>query len=594
MRYLEFAEACEQISEISKRLEIRAKLSELLRQLNREEMPAALYMLQGQLRPEYEGVELGAGDALVLKALALATVSEETALKQRVVALGDMGEAAFEARSKMSTEPTGKPALSILGTYEALSSITRISGEGSQESKIKVIADLLAQASPIEAKHLVRFLLGKLRLGVKEMTLLDALADIHGGTDPKAARIAIEEAFNVSSDLGEIASLLSQGGLSALQRVSIRWGKPIRPMLAERERSLADVFERMGKEMALEYKYDGLRVQAHVSADRSVKLFSRRLEDLSAQFPDVAKVLPDAFRELPVIVEGECVPVDLETGELRPFQDISRRRGRKYDLERMAEEVPVRLFLFDLLMRGEVSLLNTPYPERRTALETVTKRGERIDFATREVVSDVPSAEAFFQRALSDGCEGVVAKSLSTESRYKAGGRGFLWIKYKREYTTELGDTIDAVIVGAYRGRGKRSQWYGAFLMALYDPDRECFSTLCKVGTGFDEAALARLTEQLDRIAVPQKPASVETTFTPDLWVDPQIVLELRGAELSLSPVHSAASGLIREGYGLALRFPRFTGKFREDKGAADANTVREAVGFYNRQVRHVEAEPKP
>ena len=593
MKYLEFAESCERISAISKRLEIRSLLSDLIRPLVPEDVPPVLYMLQGLLRPEYEGVELGAGDALVLKALAVATGVGEDSLKDRVRARGDMGEVASEVLSEQRVRQQTE-GLAVTEVYAALLDIARTGGEGSQESKVGGIARMLSRTSPVEAKHLVRFLLGKLRLGVKEMTILDALAEVYGGSDPKKARVEIEEAFNVSPDLGEIGTLLAQGGLNALSAVSLRWGRPVRPMLAERERSLAGLFERMGKSLALEYKYDGLRVQAHVDASGNVRLFSRRLEDLSAQFPDVVASLPGAFENLPVIAEGECVPIDVETGELRPFQDISRRRGRKYDLERMTEEVPVRLFLFDLLLRGKDSLLGMSYPDRRKALEAVVRRGDRVELATRAIVSTVPDAEAFFQRALLDGCEGVMAKSLAPESRYKAGARGFLWIKYKREYTTELGDTIDAVIVGAYRGRGKRAQWYGAFLMALFDPDRGGFATLCKVGTGFDEASLARLTERLDRSAVPAKPSTVDTGFTPDLWVDPQIVLELRGAELSLSPVHSAASGLIREGYGLALRFPRFTGKFREDKGPEDATTVREAVEMYQGQVRKVESPAKP
>ncbi len=593
MKYREFAEACERISQVTKRLEIRSFLSEFLRKLDPEDIPPALYMLQGQLRPEYEGVELGVGDALVLKALATAAHMDEGRLKEEVRASGDMGESAFKVLSGRQVLEEGRP-LELSETYDTLRKIGSTTGEGSQEGKTGAIAILLTRTSPVEAKHLVRFLLGKLRLGVKEMTLLDALAEIYGEGDFKLARGTIENAFNMDPDLGEIGTLLREAGLKGLEAVTVALGKPVRPMLAERERSLQEVLDRMGGKMALEYKYDGLRVQVHVDRDGNVKIFSRRLEDLSSQFPDVVAALKGAFRTLPVIVEGECVPVDPETGELRPFQEISRRRGRKYDLERIATEIPVEVFLFDLLLEGTESLLPKPYPERRERLEKLTRTSSAVDFATREIVSELPEAERFFQKALTDGCEGVVAKSLAPDSRYKAGGRGFLWIKYKREYTQELSDTIDAVIVGAYRGRGKRAQWYGAFLMALYDPDRECFSTLCKVGTGFDEETLASLTQRLTNAALTARPPSVESGFAPDVWVDPEIVLELRGAELSLSPVHTAATGLIREGYGLALRFPRFTGRLRDDKGAEEATTVGEAVRMYTSQVRHVEEPPKP
>lgn len=592
MKYLDFATTCESLSSESKRLELRSILSKFILSLSEKEISNALYMLQGMLRPEYEGIELGVGDAMVLKALSSASGLELEKLKGMVSASGDMGETAFKVLGDRKAVEGGD--LTFNEVYDTLTRVATETGEGSQDSKTSVIAEMLRRASPIEAKHLVRFMLGKLRLGVKEMTIVDALAVAYGGSDQKQAKEKIESSFNVTSDLGEIGTLLAKGGLGALEKVGVAIGKPVRPMLAEREPSISDILERMGGEAALEYKYDGLRIQAHVSEKGKVQLFSRRLEDLSDQFPEILEAVPGALKRSPAIVEGECVPFDVDTGDLRPFQDISRRRGRKYEMERMMAEVPVKLLLFDVLLDGKESCLGLPYPERRRRLESMVRKAERVDLATREIVKSAEEGEVFFQKALTDGCEGVVAKSLQPTSIYRAGARGFIWIKYKREYTLGLVDTIDAVIVGAYRGRGKRAGWYGAFLMSVYDKEKETFPTLCKVGTGFDEKTLEELTDRIGKATDTKKPEEVDSNLTPDVWVEPKVVLELRGAELTLSPIHTAAAGAIRGGYGLALRFPRFTGNIRDDRSPTDCTTTVESVEMYNSQVRKAETDQKP
>ena len=593
MKFSDLTDLFERISTTTKRLEIRALLADHLKGVAEQDMAPMVYLLQGQLRPEYEGVELGVADSLARKALASASGATEEKVRAEASRSGDLGTTA-EALLRSQGRAGAGSSLNLLDVYRELTEIAQASGEGSQEAKVDRLSRLLLQASPTEAKYLVRFTLGKLRLGVKEMTVLDALAVVYGGEEPRKARTVIEGAFNVTSDLGEVASTLARtGDLEALARLRAKVGKPIRPMLGEREASLKDVLERMDGRAALEYKYDGLRLQAHVPAGEGapVRLFSRRLEDVSAQFPEIVRELPRALKVRPAIIEGECVPVDPTTGELRPFQEISRRRGRKYDLERFEEEVPVRFVVFDVLLAGEEQVLALPYPERRDRLERIVSLGDRVQLATREVVDQLPEAERFFQQALTDGCEGVMAKSLAEGSSYRAGARGFWWIKYKREYTHELADTLDTVVVGAFWGRGKRAGRYGALLVSVYDPQEETFPTLCKVGTGFDDAALESLTKQLRDQQVGERPEEVLSTLTPDVWIRPTLVLELRGAELTLSPIHRAALGRIREGYGLALRFPRFTGRVREDKGADQASTTEEVVRLYQTQVRRAAEE---
>jgi DNA ligase-1 len=588
MIYSDFAEACERFSATSKRLEIRTQVAELLVKLSSEEVAPALYMLQSLLRPEYEGIELGMGEALAIKAVSQVTGVDEKTIKEMTSASGDLGTTTFDLLSHRTTERTGAP-LTLVEVYNSLLAVGKLAGGGSQDAKTMAIATMLGRAAPLEGKHIVRFVLGKLRLGVKEMTILDALAEVYGKEDVKKAREKIEWVFNVAPDLGEIGNLLAKGGLPALDHVTVSLGKPVRSMLAEREATLKDVLDRMEGKAALEYKYDGLRMQAHVPAEGKAHLFSRRLEDVSQQFPEIMEALNNAFSVRPVIVDGECVPFDPGTGELRSFQEISRRRGRKYDLVRMAQEVPVKLCLFDVLLLGDRPCLGLPYVERRKLLQENLKVGERVEMATQAIVNSTQEAETFFEKALADGCEGVVAKSLSPQSIYQAGARGFWWIKYKREYTQELADTIDAVVVGAFRGRGKRTGWYGAFLMAVYDKEKDSYPTLCKVGTGFDEAALADLTQKLKVIAPEERRVTVETTLTPDVWVEPSVVLELRGAELSLSPVHAVARDKFQGGFGLALRFPRYTGRLRDDKSADDCTTVEEVVRLFQTQVRKVQ-----
>jgi len=591
VRFADLASAYERLEATSKRLEMRSILAELIRPLRPPELARVLYLSQGMLRPEYEGVELGVADSLARRAVATATGLEEETVRRRVQASGDLGTTTQELLTGLRRLEAPEP-LTVAGVYADLTRIAEAKGEGSQETKVKILAEMLARASPLEGKYLLRFVLGTLRVGVREMTILDALADAFGDGS-KETRTRIEAAYNVSSDLGLVAGALVEHGVPGLSGVGLEVGRPIRPMLAEREQNLAAVLDRMGGTAALEYKYDGLRVQAHVPRHGPVRLFSRRLEEISAQFPELTEELTTAVRRRPAILEGECVPIDLNTDEIQPFQEVSRRRGRKHDLERVAEEVPVCLFAFDLLLLENEPVYERPFPERRALLEKTLVPTERVRLAVQRVVSDPEAATRFFEEAIAAGGEGVVAKSLKEGSAYRAGARGYWWIKYKREYTAGLADSIDGVIVGAFRGRGRRAGRYGAFLLAVYDPRRDQFESFCKVGTGFDDAALDEMPKRLAKYETDARPSGVETGLTPDRWIRPALVLEVRGAELTLSPIHRAAFGSVRPEAGLALRFPRFTGRYRDDRGPTDATTSAELLKMYRSQVRQAAAPPE-
>ncbi len=590
MEFADLVREYEKLESTSKRLEMRTILVEVLKQVTPDELPRIIYLMQGELRPAFEGIELGVADSLAAKAVASATKENERAIALSLKRTGDLGTTVAELLPARSARLSAEP-LQIEEVYDALFQIAQASGEGSQDLKVRALVELLARASPGEAKYIVRLVLGKLRLGIREMTILDALAQAFAdGT--KEARSRIEAAFNLSSDLGLVAVRLARAGISGLAEVGLEVGRPLRPMLAERSPDLAGVLERMGGRAALEYKYDGLRVQAHIPERGPVRLFSRRLEDISVQFPELVAELPRAVRHAPAVIEGECVPVDSETGELRPFQEISRRRGRKYDLERLQEEVPVQLFLFDVLLDGQKPTIDLAFPDRRVRLEALVKETERVRLATHKEVASVAEAERFFEEAIAAGCEGVMAKSVGEESLYRAGARGFTWIKYKREYTHALADSIDGVVVGAFYGHGRRGGQYGALLCAVYNPEEDRFETLCKVGTGFDDATLAGLPKRLRPFEVGERPEPVATELTPDVWLRPAVVMEIRGAELTLSPVHRAGIGVVRPDAGLALRFPRFTGRWRDDKGPEEATTTHELVSLFRSQIRQAAKPP--
>ena len=583
MRFAELAETYDRLEATKGRLEMRHRLADLVRPLRNGDLEKVLYLSQGLLRPEYEGVELGVADSLARRAVALASGAEEADVTRRAKASGDLGRTAEEL---LATGPRRAPeALTVREVYDGMRAIAAASGEGSQETKVRTLVGLLERATPLEARFLVRFVLGTLRVGVREMTILDALNEAFADGS-KESRAKIEAAFNLSSDLGLVAVTLAGEGTGALGSIGLEVGRPVRPMLAEREPTLAKVLERMGGRAALEYKYDGLRVQAHIAKDGRVRLFSRRLEEIGAQFPELVHDLPSAVRTPPAIVEGECVPVDPDTDEIQPFQDVSRRRGRKYDLDRVAKEIPVRLFLFDVLLDGGRPVYAEEFPRRRERLVRLLKPAETVRLAEQRVVATVDEATTFLDEAIAAGGEGVMAKSLKEGSSYRAGARGYWWIKYKRDYTVGLGDSIDGVVVGAFHGRGRRAGRFGAFLLAVYDPGRDRFESFTKVGSGFDDEALGAMPERLARFATDERPKGVETGVEPDRWFRPGLVLEVRGAELTLSPVHRAALGEVRAGTGLALRFPRFTGRYRDDKGPTEATTSRELLEMYRRQVR--------
>jgi len=584
LRYLLVANVYEQIENTTKRLKMTDYLVELFKKTPKNLIDKVVYLTQGKLYPDFMGIEIGIAEKLAIKAVARAAGRKMQEIENDLRKTGDLGETAQKFLEKKLQVTFFQQPLTVERVYQTLDKIARASGSGSIDQKIALLAGILSDAEPKEAKYIIRTITGKLRLGIADMTVLDALAIAYGGG--KETRPILERAYNVSSDLGQVAKIVAERGIESLKDFKVSIGKPIRPMLAERLSSPEEILEKLGGKCIAEYKYDGERVQAHKNGEE-VFLFSRRLENITNQFPDAVELIRGHIKPKSVIVEAECVSVDLETGEMRPFQELMHRR-RKHEIQQATEEYPVSLFIFDVLYVNGRDLTLEPYPIRHEILKEVVDVTDRVQIAHYLITDDPQELEKFFEEAIENGCEGLVCKSISEESVYQAGSRGWLWIKYKRDYKSEMTDAVDLTVVGAFHGRGKRAGTYGALLLAAYNPEEDVFETVCKCGSGFTDEDLEKIPKMMEPYRIQHKHARVKSKLEADIWFEPKIVLEVIGAEITLSPVHTCGMGTIREGSGLAIRFPRFTGRYRLDKSAEDSTTIKEIIEMYQSQLKRI------
>jgi len=584
LRYLTIADAYEKIEATTKRLEMTDLLVGLLKNTSKDVIDKVVYLTQGKLHPDFAGIEIGVAEKLAIKALSRASGVKESEIEESIKKTGDIGETAQAIMSSRKQATFFQKSLTVQRVYETLDKMAKTSGAGAVDSKMAHLAGLLADASPKEAKYVMRTVTGNLRLGIADMTVLDALAIAYGGG--KEARECVERAYNICSDLGRVAKTVAERGLEGIKEFRVSINEPIRPMLAERLSSPEEILEKLSGKCAAEYKYDGERIQAHKQGN-DVVLYSRRLESISDQYPDAVELLKRYVKAKEAILECECVAVDSDTGEMRPFQELMHRR-RKYEIQKAIEEYPVTLFMFEALYIDGKDLTLEPYPTRRKMLEETIRESDRVKIANQTITNNEVELEKFFLEAIENGCEGLVCKSMAPDSVYQAGARGWLWIKYKRDYKSEMTDTVDLVVVGAFHGRGKRAGAYGALLLAAYDPDADTFETVTKCGTGFTDEDLEKLPKMLKNHVVGRKHARVQSLIEAEVWFEPNVVLEVLGAEVTLSPIHTCATNAIRRGNGLAIRFPRFTGKYRLDKAPEDATTSKEIVEMYQRQLKKI------
>ena len=584
MKYALIAEAYERIEATTKRLEMTDLLVDLLRNTPKDIIDKVAYLTQGKIYPDFVGIEIGVAEKLAIRALARATGNKENSIEEDLNKTGDIGETGRKFMASKKQVTFFQQPLTVQKVYETLDKMAKTSGSGAVDTKMALLAGLLAAASILEAKYILRTVTGNLRLGIADMTVLDALAVAYGGG--KEAREFIERAYNICSDLGRVAKIVVEEGLEGIKGFRVSAGEPIRPMLAERLSSPEEILEKLGGKCAAEYKYDGERFQAHKQG-KDVRLFSRRLENVSDQYPDAVGLLEKYVKAEEAIVECECVAVDSDTGEMRPFQELMHRR-RKYEINKAIEDYPVSLFIFDLLFVDGRYLTLEPYPVRRRLLEKAVVESEHVSLTKSLVTSSPLELEKFFEEAIAEGCEGLVCKSVAKDSVYQAGARGWLWIKYKRDYKSEMIDTVDLVVVGAFHGRGKRAGTYGALLLAAYDSEKDAFETVTKCGTGFTDEDLAKLPRMLEKHVVAHRHPRVDSLLEADVWFEPVVVIEVLGAEYTLSPIHTCALGMVRPGSGVAIRFPRFTGKYRGDKAPEDATGSDEILEMYRAQLKKI------
>ena len=587
----------EKMEQTTSRLMLTDHLVSLLKKTPPSAIDKVVYLIQGKLYPDYEGIELGLAEKMVLRALSQSIAGlDADSLSKAYRETGDLGDAASKIisakknKNQIALFPSEK--MTVEHVYLTLDKIARTAGPGSQELKIRLVSSLLNDSTAREARFALKLIMGKLRLGIADYTVMDALAIAF--TDSKSNRSILENAYNVTSDLGNIANILAANGIESVKSLQITLYKPIRPMLAERVGTAAEALERMTGIAAAEYKLDGERIQIHKGMER-IELFSRRLEKITHHFPDIVEAIAKSLKSTKeIILEGEVVAVDLQTSELLPFQELMHRR-RKHGIQEAMEEYPVILNVFDVLYINGNAKTSLTYTKRRDLIEKIIVRqhsknkeynpnNNKIRLVPQTIVKNPDQISEFMISAIQSGCEGLMIKQLN--SVYRAGAREYAWIKLKREYQNELADTLDLVIVGALYGRGRRVGKYGALLLAAYDSASDIFRSTCKVGTGFTDKDLEDFYVTLEKHRIEHKHARVDTRMDMDVWFEPEIVIEVIASEVTLSPSHTAAMASIRQNYGLALRFPKFTGKVRDDKNPEDATDVTELISMYKQQMQ--------
>ncbi|MFH1458926.1 MAG: ATP-dependent DNA ligase [Candidatus Omnitrophota bacterium] len=560
----------ERLESTTKRLEMIDILAALFKSLNSQDkknIEKIIYFIQGQLLPSFKSVEFGISEKIIHRAIIEATGCRDQKIKEIFKKYGDYGQVAEE----VCVEQTNSP--DFFEVYENLEELAVFAGDGAVGKKVDFLARLLNAVSATEAKYVVRIILGKLRLGVGDPTLLDSLCLAY--FDDKFFRTDLERTYNLCSDLGLVAKTLFNQGKQAILDFKVIVGNPVRVALAARLSSPEEIIEKIG-ECAVEAKYDGFRCQVHKKGEK-VEIFSRNLENMTHMFPEIKAGTLSQIKEKNVIFEGEALAYDPKSGVCLPFQ-VTVQRKRKYDIAKMQKQFPLRLFVFDILYDG-TDLTQQTYLQRRKIMDRIIRKGKVLEISPMEIVKTADRLIDVFETALDCGREGIVAKRLDGE--YRAGGRNFNWIKLKQSYSKKLNDTVDCVIVGYFSGRGLRAAFgVGSLLACVYDKTDNHFKTIAKIGSGLSELELKKLKNLLDKIKMDHKPELVNSVIEPDVWVEPKYVMEVQADEITKSPVHTCGKGK-GDLTGFALRFPRTVGFIRTDKNAEDATCVDEIINMF-------------
>jgi DNA ligase-1 len=595
MTFKRLSEYFQELEKTSSRLKMTDILAHLFKESQAAEIDKIAYLSLGVLLPPYEGLEFQMAEKMMVRAIARAFGVEDTVVQKKYKEVGDLGTVAekFKVQSSKSKvqsalwdlrDKRDTRELGVSRVYERLIEIAKETGAGSVERKIGKMAALLEGLDALSVRFVVRVPLGKLRLGFSDLTILDALSWMETGG--KSLRPELEAAFNVRADIGEIAKRVKEAGVRGVKEIKPAVGTPILPALAQRLGTVEEMLEKMGT-VAVEPKYDGTRLQIHLGkfeeekgksqpAGKQVRIFTRNLENVTAMFPDIAEAVRKEVKTKEAILDSEGVGVDPKTGRYLPFQETIKRK-RKHEIEKTAKEIPLKCFVFDILFKDGKSLLSSPLLERRKILEKTLPSRPNVLVISPQVVTDDPEEmRAFHEEQIKKGLEGAMVKKANAP--YEAGRRGFSWVKYKQEETKKgggLADTVDAVIMGITRGRGKRAQFgVGSFLVGVRKGEK--FVTVTNIGTGLTDEQFRELNKRSEKLKASEEPKDYEVhkNQEPDVWVKPKVVVEIQADNITKSPIHTA---------GLALRFPRLI-RFRDDRSPKDATTVAEVEQLYRLQ----------
>ena len=584
MKFNNLAKLFSDLEGTTKRLEMIDLLSNFFKDIKErkdfEDLDKIIYLLQGQLTPNIKQFpKMGIAEKMIVEALSIHSGIEGKRIKEVLVKQGDIGAAAELILSKKKKQKSlfdynqsdeVSKSLEISELYSELRKIALTEGTGSHDIKLGILRGLMGKSTPLETKYLLRIITSILRVGVQSPTIIEGLALAF--TSMRENKEFIEKAYSLYPDLGEISKVLAEHGLEEVKRIDIEYGTPILSMLASRE-IYTEFVNRLGVPFIAEYKLDGERLQIHKNGD-NVMLFSRRLLDISEQYPDVCQAVRESIMAENVIFEGEVVAMDHVYEKMLPFQVLSQRR-RKYDVEEILKEVPVCLFVFDLLKFGNVSYVDKPFPERRKKLEEIVEERDELRLVNSVLINSTEELLEFFNKAGEEGNEGIMAKSIKEDSVYQAGNRGYKWLKLKSLEGGKLKDTVDVVLIGAFYGKGRRTGVLGTYIGAVYDPDTGKFVAFTRFFSGLTDELSESLTNDMEKYIVEKKPDIVICEDTPDIWLQPKVVIEITGDEITIS------EKFVTLGY--SMRFPVFI-RIRPEKGPKDITRVQEIRDLYEIQ----------
>lgn len=559
MDYSALADTYEMLEGTPSKLKKAEILANFFRETPPSELEKVVLLVRGTVFPGYSQMDLGVADKMVMKAISKATGFKDSDVVEKFKKTGDLGLVVEECLKSKKQSTLARKKLTVDLVFKDMQKLAGVIGGGSQERKLNLIAELIVSAKPQEARYIVRTILGNLRVGVSDGIIRDAIVEeFLKHEDKKEATKAVEYALNIVADFGEVARIAKEKGISGLNKARIEIGKPIQVMLAEKAESIEKVLKKYEK-VAIEIKFDGMRAQIHKKGDK-VWVFTRRLEDVTKQFPDIVKLAKEGIKSKECVIEGEALGIDAKTGKPLPFQILSQRVHRKYDIEKITKEIPIQMNLFDAIYVDGKLLLDTPFTERRKVLEKIIKPiPKKFQLAKQITTDDLKEAEKFYKAALEARQEGVMLKVL--DSSYVFGRHVEGWIKIK-----PVMETLDLVVIGATWGEGARASWLTSFVLACREGEKlkECGM----MSTGLTEDEYKEMTRILKPLITKERGKEVE--------VKPKIVIEVEYQEIQKSPTYSS---------GYALRFPAFKG-FRFDKGLGDVDTISRVKKLYESQGR--------